>query len=155
MYLCSSGMLESLRSEFACPNCRLPLYGRITKAELSQPVNRCWVCGNEEFFLQKDFNRELGIVILLGSVMVSLLSMLLIGHLFGIFCLLIVFLVDWAIYHLLATVTVCYLCQSVYRGFPRNPGHEGFYLGSEEKYKKRRQDWLKKVLGETKSPWAP
>jgi hypothetical protein len=74
--------------------------------------------------------------------------MLLFDPIFGIFCLLGIALLDWIVYRMLTDVTVCYLCQSIYRGFPESPRQRGFYLGYEEKYKKLRQDWLKGVLQE-------
>ncbi len=110
-------------------------------------MERCFVCGNEEFYIQKDFNRELGLMIVLGSAIFVFLLMLVIHHILGIICLLAVALVDWFVYRLLANVTVCYLCQSIYRGFPLNPRHTGFYLGNEEKYKKRRNSWVKTLVG--------
>jgi hypothetical protein len=117
-------------------------------------VERCWLCGNGEFYIQKDFNRRLGLTIVVGSALVIFLIMLFKGHLVGIYCLLAVALADWVAYQLRPEVTVCYLCQTIYRGFPLNPAHSGFYLGYEEKHKKLRQAWLARFLltpgGETK-----
>ena len=113
---------------------------------VGSPIRSCWVCGNEEFYVQKDFNRELGLLIVLASAMIVFLIMLLIGHLLGILCLLAIALLDWAIYRWISQCTVCYLCQSIYRGFPPHADYRGFYLGFEEKYKKGRQKWLEEVL---------
>ena len=57
-------------------------------------------------------------------------------------------IVDLVVYRSITSCTVCYLCQSVYRGYPLNPGHKSFYLGTEERYKKQRIAWAKKVTGE-------
>jgi hypothetical protein len=152
MFLCPAGPLLASGGALSCPNCHLHLHGGSSGesggSQSMAAVSRCWVCGNDELYIQKDFNRELGLMIVLGSAMIVFLVMLLIDHVFGIACLLGIAIVDWIIYKLLADVTVCYLCQTVYRGFPQNPAHHGFYLGSEEKYKKRRQEWLKTLLGE-------
>jgi hypothetical protein len=43
---------------------------------------------------------------------------------------------------------VCYLCQSIYRGYPLNPEHKNFYLGTEERYKKQRIAWAKRLTAE-------
>lgn len=151
MFLCPADPLLASGGALSCPHCRLALHG-LSRGEggsspAAEAVERCWVCGNEELYIQKDFNRELGFMIVLGSAMIIFLVMLLIDHVFGIFCLLGIAVVDWIAYRLLANVTVCYLCQTIYRGFPQNPEHHGFYLGNEEKYKKRRQEWLKTLLG--------
>ena len=68
--------------------------------------------------------------------------MLLFGHLLGIYCLFGLAAVDYAVYRLLGNVTVCYLCNTIYRGFPLHPGHKGFYLGTEEAHKRLRRVWL-------------
>lgn len=131
----------------SCPHCRLDFRGSGDPPSGTAPLRACWVCANDEFYVQKDFNRELGLWIVLSSGMIVFLIMLLIGHLEGIVCLLLIAAVDWLVYHWLSLCTVCYLCQSIYRGFPPNAEHRGFYLGNEEKYKKRRQAWLGEILG--------
>jgi hypothetical protein len=108
------------------------------------PVEHCWLCGNEEFYVQKDFNRQLGVFIVVTSALLVFLVMLLTDHRVGLWLLAGIALVDFFVYHRLSNVTVCYLCQSLHRDFPQNPQHTGFYLGSEEKYKKLRQEWLER-----------
>jgi hypothetical protein len=130
----------------ACPRCHLDLGPGAAPPAPGRPVERCWLCGNGDFYIQKDFNRRLGLTLVVGSALAVFLVMLLAGHLVGIYCLLGIALLDLAAYHLLSNVAVCYLCHSVYRGFPLHPGHAGFYLGLEEKHKKLRQQWLGKVL---------
>ena len=132
----------------SCPHCHLDFRGGGPAPKAGSPIRRCWVCDNDEFYIQKDFNRDLGLMIVLSSAMIVLLVMILIGHIEGIICLLGIAIVDWVVYHWLANCTVCYLCQSIYRGFPGSAEHQGFYLGNEEKYKKRRQEWLEEILGE-------
>ena len=43
-------------------------------------------------------------------------------------------LVDAVIYFLVGSVTVCYACHTIYRGFPLNPAHEPFNLELLERY---------------------
>jgi len=137
----ASGPLE-------CPHCHLVFDRTASPPRATEPLDRCWLCGGKDFYVQKDFNRDLGFMIILASGVVIFLVMLLIDHRLGILCLLGIALLDWIIYRMLANVTVCYLCQSIYRGFPLHPEHRGFYLGLEEKYKKRRREWLDEALGE-------
>lgn len=113
--------------------------------DVAAPPQSCWYCSNDEFYVQKDFNRKLGVWIVTLSALSVFLVMLLLEHRVGILLLLLIALLDAIVYHLIPTVAVCYLCQGVYRRFPLDPRHRGFYLGSEEKYKHLRQDWLERV----------
>ena len=141
-----AGPFEGVGEPRSCPRCGLDLGPGASPPVPGRPVERCWLCGNGEFYIQKDFNRRLGLTLVVCSALAVFLVMLLAGHLVGIYCLLGIALADLAAYHLLPNVTVCYLCHSVYRGFPPHPDHAGFYLGLEEKHKKLRQQWLGKVL---------
>lgn len=107
------------------------------------------MCGCEEFYIQKDFNRDLGFILVVGSALVVLLIMLLIDHVVGIACLLLIAGVDAIVYRMVANVTVCYKCQTIYRVVPLHPDHRGFYLGLEEKYKRIRKGWAAELTGET------
>jgi len=138
----------------SCPHCDLvfegsAVEGSVAEKNVARRLDRCTVCGNTEFYIQKDFNRQLGLMIVLTSFLIIFLIMLLWDHLVGIYFLFGLAAVDWIVYRMLANVTVCYLCQSVYRGVAPNPEHTGFYLGSEEKFKHRRGEWLKTLLKRT------
>jgi hypothetical protein len=126
-----------------CPHCHASPGAAGPPPVRGRAVTRCWICGTEEFYIQKDFNRQLGLFIVLVSAGLIFLVMLVTqDHLLGIGLLAGVALADWIVYRLIRNVTVCYLCHSLYRGFPQHPDHAGFYLGSEEKYKKLRKKWL-------------
>jgi hypothetical protein len=129
----------------AC-SCGFALQGEAARPRPESPVASCWICGGDEFYVQKDFNRKLGLWIVLTSFLGVFLVMLLVEHRVGIYCLVLLALIDAVAYARLPNVTVCYLCQSIYRGFPLNPAHRGFYLGLEEKYKKLRAGWLDSLL---------
>jgi len=43
-------------------------------------------------------------------------------------------IIDAVIYALVGTVTVCYACHTIYRGFPLNPDHEPFNLELLERH---------------------
>ena len=146
MFLYQANDMPSEPGALSCPYCELGFHGGGEMPRPRLPIGRCWVCGNDEFYVQKDFNREFGLVIVIASAMVTFLVMLLISPTLGILCLLAIALLDFIVYRALSNCTVCYLCHSIYRGFPTNPGHQGFYLGSEEKYKPRRQEWARRIL---------
>lgn len=79
---------------------------------------RCAACGVESLYLQRDFNRKLGlgIVIVAAALMVQTRGI----------SLLVAVLLDLLLYRLLPRITVCYACDAVHRGVPVNPVHLAF-----------------------------
>ena len=130
---------------FSCVGCSFSYPGGGAPADPSRPVTGCAVCGGREFYSQKDFNRKLGLFVVAGTGIAAFVVMVTAGHLWGIAVLGLVTLADAVLYRRLGEVSVCYLCQSVYRGFPPNEGHGGFYLGNEERFKALRQAWQRSL----------
>lgn len=129
--------------DWSCPHCHVSPRDAGPRPGKDKPVTKCWICGTEEFYIQKDFNRQLGLfIVLLSAGLIFLVMLITQDHRLGIGLLLGVAFLDWIVYRLIKNVTVCYLCHSLYRGFPQNPDHTGFYLGNEEKYKQLRKKWL-------------
>jgi hypothetical protein len=170
------------RPGLVCPQCSFVWNGDPADVDASSPIERCGFCGHREFYLQKNFNRSVGLWIVIGSFAIVFLVMLTLDHRLGIYLLLGLAVVDWLAYVLLPVVTVCYLCQTVFRGFPKQgaagqgraeqgsgtvdlpnasdslrPEHRGFYLGLEEKHKHLRKEWLSKLgcESETKGSSGP
>jgi len=123
--------------EFLCPHCRtenkttadIPLIncrGCAQSVTLnftahcrqSGQVDQCAVCGNQGFYLQKDFNPRLGLLIFAIGVLFSYHTKFL--------SLFIATALDFALYYFLPTVTICYQCRAIYRDFQENPAHRGF-----------------------------
>ncbi len=129
-----------------CPGCEFKFDAGLSEYPASEPVNNCAVCSCEEFYIQKDFNRQLGLMVAATSLMVVFLVMLIFGHLPGLYCLFALAAADGLVYWRWKNVTVCYLCHAIYRGFKPNPGHSGFYLGNEEKYKHLRVEWIERAV---------
>ncbi len=127
---------------FSCPSCGFLFPGSTAAMDPSRPLVRCAVCGGEEFYVQKDFNRRVGLAVVVTTAVTAFIVMVIAGHLWGFLVLGAVTLADLVVYRFLPEAEVCYLCQSVYRGFPLAPEHRGFYLGNEERYKALRQAWL-------------
>ncbi len=147
--------VDGYDSAWSCPSCAWT-----AKLDASPPagdaaLESCWICGADEFYIQKDFNRELGLSIVLASAGIVFLVMLIYGHRVGVVLLLAIAAIDWIVYRLLANVTVCYLCHTIYRRFPLGETHRGFYLGTEEKYKKIRRRWLEESSAADASPSVP
>lgn len=128
-----------------CPECGFEWREGAVDIDPERPLDRCVFCGRDELYVQKDFNRQLGLGIVLTSFLIVFLVMLLHDHRTGIYLLFVLAAVDFVAYALLRNVAVCYLCQSVYRGLPTNPEHRGFDLGLEEKHKRLRIDWTSQI----------
>ena len=134
--------------EFLCPHCRAENRAEVAPAANAvckkcgqgvalhvsaehQPegmIERCAVCGNHGFYLQKDFNPRLGILIFAIGVVFSYHTKFL--------SLFIATAIDFILYYALPTVTVCYQCRAIYRDFKENPRHQGFNHVVALKYSK-------------------
>ena len=97
-------------------------------------VDRCAVCDCETVYVQKDFNRTLGLSIFIGGAIISLV-------LYGFEQVWLAFAVllgcaaaDGLLYKVLPHVTICYKCHAQYREFKGNPDNQAFELGLAEKY---------------------
>ena len=83
-------------------------------------IDRCAACGHDQLYFQKDFNRALGIgIIVVGAVFVPWTYYL---------SLLGVTILDYIVWRIVKNVIVCYRCQAVHRGYPANPALKPFDL---------------------------
>lgn len=121
---------------------RCGLQGSGPPGDPARPLVRCALCGGGEFYAQKDFNRRLGLSIVVLTALLAFVVMVRAGHLWGLLVLGAVTAADALVYRFLREASVCYLCQSVYRGYPPNADHRAFYLGNEERFKAIRQAWI-------------
>jgi len=109
----------SQMTEMSCRHCQQPVTLRVSESlRRSGRVDACAVCGNQRFYLQKDFNTRLGLLIFALGVLFSYYTYFL--------SLLIATAIDLALYYVLKTVTVCYQCRAIYRNFEEHPDHRGF-----------------------------
>lgn len=97
-------------------------------------VRHCVACGHETLYVQKDFNRNLGVAIVAVGSLAALYFFAQSRPVYAMLALLISAAVDFLIYSLVGDVTVCYACHAVYRGFERNPQHGSFELKDLQKY---------------------
>jgi hypothetical protein len=102
-----------------CRHCRHEIGLRVSDSMRgSGRVDACAVCGNGQFYLQKDFNTRLGVLIFAAGVLLSYHTYFL--------SLVIATIIDVILYHVLKTVTICYQCRAIYRNFEEHPDHRGF-----------------------------
>jgi hypothetical protein len=97
-------------------------------------VRNCVGCGHDTLYVQKDFNRTLGVAIVVAGSLISLYFFSKSRPLYGMLALFVSAGIDFLIYSLVGEVTVCYACHAIYRGFRRNPNHGPFDLKDLEKY---------------------
>jgi hypothetical protein len=107
-----------------CENCGQP--NDVIAPASGATIARCAACGDAEMYIQKDFNRTTGVVLVaIGAVFVP--------WTYGL-SLLAVTVLDFVVYYLVRDVEVCYECQAVHRGYPLNPLHKHFDLATHDRH---------------------
>jgi len=113
-----------------CPTCGRRHGLDVGAADVaSGTVARCLRCGLDRLYLQKDFNRTIGLGVFVVAALLSVPT-------WGL-SLLAATLVDLGLYHLLGEVTICYGCGAQHRGFQGNPAHGPFDLHVAEAVDRR------------------
>lgn len=104
--------------EVTCSNCgrRQAVTGAgFDDGALRDPLEVCLACGSNKLYTQKDFNRKLGLaIVVVGAVLSPWTYGLSLVACMGI---------DYALYYFVPEVTVCYACDAIHRGFEHNPAH--------------------------------
>jgi len=78
----------------------------------------CLACAHPELYTQKDFPRAIGFAIVLVAALLAPFTWYL--SLVG------AALLDFVLYHAAPNAVLCYACESVHRGFAREPRHPRF-----------------------------
>ncbi|MFQ5637822.1 MAG: hypothetical protein ACE5IR_07470 [bacterium] len=111
--------LSEPQQTFVCPHCSHSVTLQSSRSMQSGGlVDRCLICDRNRFYVQKDFNARLGILIFIVGVAFSYHTYFL--------SLAVATLIDFILYKVLQTVTICYHCRAIYRGFKEDPTHRGF-----------------------------
>lgn len=115
-------------SERRCTKCNEHVLSHGTDAfHASETLNQCPACGCTHLFRQRDFNRRLGMAILVVGIVLSFFT-------YGI-SLLFVTVLDLFLYFKVKEVAVCYGCSAVYRGYSGIPRLEPFQLVLHDHYR--------------------
>ena len=105
----------------SCSSCQKSIFPNATDLfKESFGLNQCPHCASAHIYKQKDFNRKVGIGLLVIGIFLSFFT-------YGI-SLLIVTLFDGWLYRKVGEVGCCYLCQSQFRNSPQIEKLEGFDL---------------------------
>ena len=122
--------LEAGKTGAPCPCC-----GAVTAlapdpaALAARRVDRCQRCGFDRLYVQKDFNRNIGLAVFVVAALLSIPT-------WGL-SLVAATIIDFALYHALGDVTLCYACGAQHRGFGKNPAHGAFDLHIAEQTDRR------------------
>lgn len=123
--------LDAALESIDCPGCGCGHAVRVDPVALgSRLLRRCLRCGLERLYVQKDFNKKIGLGVFVVAALLSVPT-------WGL-SLLAATLADLALYVLLGDVTLCYNCRTQHRGFQRNPAHGPFDLHVAESVERRR-----------------
>ena len=97
-------------------------------------VDRCAICNCNKVYVQKDFNRTLGVSIFAAGALLFLICAWFNRLVEGTLVWAAFVVADWVLYKHLPDVTICYKCHSQYRRLAPNPDTQPFELGLAEKY---------------------
>jgi DNA-directed RNA polymerase subunit RPC12/RpoP len=98
------------------------------------PVDRCPQCENPVLYTRKDFPQQLGCAAVTGTILLSSVAYALWDVPAAVAVLALASLADFALYHRLGEVTVCYRCHAELRGFTPNPAHGAFDMHRAEEF---------------------
>ena len=113
--------------EKACQSCTKPLFPHASdKFKESFHFNQCPHCGAAHLYRQKDFNRKLGLILLILGIGMSFFT-------YGI-SLLLVTVFDWLLYKRVGEVGCCYQCKSQFRNSPEVEKLDPFDLELHDYY---------------------
>ena len=100
-----------------CGRCGRELTLALTDAvRADRGVDRCPVCSGADFYLRKDFNPTVGLVVVIVGAAISAIFYWFGRDLIAYAILAAAVLVDLVVYSMLKDVTVCYRCHSEFRG---------------------------------------
>lgn len=123
------------QEESPCPACSQPIRLRITeRMRREHQVDGCAMCGCPKVYVQKDFNRTLGVGIFAAGALLFLLCAWKNRLVEGTLVWAAFVVADGLLYKFLPDVTICYRCHAQYREVAPNPDNQAFELGLAEKY---------------------
>jgi uncharacterized CHY-type Zn-finger protein len=123
------------QKESPCPRCEQWVQLHITeRMRRDNVVDRCVLCEGSKVYVQKDFNRALGVTIFGAGCLLFLILAGMNRLIEGTLVWAVFAAADALLYKFLPDVTICYKCHAQYRQFTPNPNNHPFELGLAEKY---------------------
>lgn len=123
------------QNEAPCPLCDKPISLRITERNRKENIiEHCLICDCPKVYVQKDFNRSIGVAIFTVGAVLFLICAWFNRLVEGTLVWAAFVVADAMLYKFLPDVTICYKCHSQYREFTPNQYNTAFELGLAEKY---------------------
>ena len=97
-------------------------------------LRRCWICGCDQLYRQRDFNRKIGLAVVVVAAVFSVKT-------YGL-SLLLAAIIDLILYTRLPQIAMCYHCEAIHRGFQLRDAIESYDLGTQERFEDK--DWGKR-----------
>ena len=121
--------------ESPCPQCGKSIPLQLSpRMRQDNVVDQCAICGLDKLYVQKDFNRTLGVGLFVASAIISFVLWVK-SWVFSAFAVLgLAALADFVLYKIWPVVTICYRCHAQYRDVAPNPANQECDLGLVEKY---------------------
>lgn len=114
-----------------CPSCTKNFVEFMTESiQKEEGFNQCVVCGSTHTFRQKDFNRKLGVALIVVGVALAYFT-------YGI-SLVVVTLIDWLLVRKVGEVGCCYRCGAQFRSSPLVEKMQPFNLVLHDYYRNLR-----------------
>ena len=116
--------LDGTAAAAACSQC-----GAGVRVRFPDPGarTRCAMCGCDALYVQRDFNRRLGLaIVVVGAGLAPWTHYVSLG---------VATLADVALYRMLPRITVCYACEAIHRGVPVHTAHAAYDHHVEDRYK--------------------
>jgi len=111
-----------------CSSCNADLFRYPTEKFVNtSELDQCPVCGCIHLYRQKDFNRNLGIVLVVLGIALAYFT-------YGV-SLLVVTLLDWWLYRRVKEIVLCYQCKTIFRDYASTRSIDPFNLVLHDYYK--------------------
>ncbi len=133
------GTAEALRA-IRCGRCGRDIFLDISEAlRADRAVDRCPVCAGPDFYARKDFDPKIGLAVVITGAAISSVFYWFDRDLAAYGVLAVAVLIDLVVYGRLKDVTVCYRCQSEFRGNPRTTAAFDLHTADvlEQEYERR------------------
>ena len=117
----------------SCPHCGQS----IQFGEAEAAYRSCAFCGNTRFYVQKDFNRTIGCLVMLAGAA-------LVPFTYGL-SLVVFALIDYLLYRRVADMAVCYVCDAEVRGIAVAQTVLPFRHHMAEGYQERKDTWNARI----------
>ena len=121
--------LANEHARIICTSCSAKFESVQELVDPESRLQKCGICGCRDLYIQKDFNRKVGVAIVaIGAILAPFTKMI---------SLFVCALIDLILYKALPLITICYNCGSIYRDFSPNPDHQPFNLGINDRYRSK------------------